>query len=114
MRIRWTQPAARDLTNICDYIEGRDTPATARRIALLIYRSIDSLHKNNIVGKIGSAQESDRVPNWRGFQNFALSGEFGSSPVWSAMPVLRRGLTEIGPRAELPRSRVKLRSHRTP
>jgi plasmid stabilization system protein ParE len=24
MRIRWTEPAARDLTHICDYIEERD------------------------------------------------------------------------------------------
>jgi len=26
MRIRWTEPAARDLTNICDYIEEHDGP----------------------------------------------------------------------------------------
>jgi toxin ParE1/3/4 len=43
MRIRWTQPAADDLTQICDYIEAHDTPATARRVALTIYESIGAL-----------------------------------------------------------------------
>ena len=43
MRIRWTQPAADDLTQICDYIEEHDTPATARRVALAIYESIGTL-----------------------------------------------------------------------
>jgi plasmid stabilization system protein ParE len=43
MRIRWTEPAARDLTHICDYIEGHDGPATARRVALTIYESVSSL-----------------------------------------------------------------------
>jgi plasmid stabilization system protein ParE len=36
MRIRWTDPAARDLTHICDYIHDRDAPAAARRVALTI------------------------------------------------------------------------------
>lgn len=43
MRIRWTDPAARDLTHICDYIEGHDGPATARRVALIIYESVGCL-----------------------------------------------------------------------
>ncbi len=43
MHIRWTDPAARDLTHICDYIEGRDGPTTARRVALTIYESVNSL-----------------------------------------------------------------------
>jgi len=43
MRIRWTEPAARDLTHICDYIEERDGPGTARRVALTIYKSVSSL-----------------------------------------------------------------------
>jgi toxin ParE1/3/4 len=45
MRIRWTQPAVRDLTHICDYLEEHATPAAARRVALAIYRSISSLNK---------------------------------------------------------------------
>jgi len=43
MRIRWTEPAARDLTDICDYIRENDAPAAARRVALTIYESVDLL-----------------------------------------------------------------------
>jgi hypothetical protein len=32
MRIRWTEPAARDLTRVCDYIERHADPATARGV----------------------------------------------------------------------------------
>jgi plasmid stabilization system protein ParE len=37
MRIRWTEPAVRDLTNICDYTEDHDGPEAARRVALRIH-----------------------------------------------------------------------------
>jgi plasmid stabilization system protein ParE len=43
MRIRSTEPAARDHTQICDYIEEHDAPAKARRIALTIFEGISSL-----------------------------------------------------------------------
>jgi toxin ParE1/3/4 len=43
MRIRWTTPAARDLTRICDYLEKEADSETARRIALAICEGIDSL-----------------------------------------------------------------------
>jgi toxin ParE1/3/4 len=43
MRIRWTEPAARDLTGICDYINDHDGPDAARRVALRIYEGVDSL-----------------------------------------------------------------------
>ena len=43
MRIRWTTPAARDLTRICDYIEKEADSETARRIALPPYEGVDSL-----------------------------------------------------------------------
>jgi plasmid stabilization system protein ParE len=43
MRIRWTEPAARDLTHICDTIEEHDGPATARPVALTIYQGVGSL-----------------------------------------------------------------------
>ena len=43
MRIRWTDPAARDLTHICDYIDERDGPQTARRVALTIHQGVSSL-----------------------------------------------------------------------
>jgi plasmid stabilization system protein ParE len=35
MRNRWTQPAAHDITQICDYIEKRGSSATAHRVALV-------------------------------------------------------------------------------
>jgi len=43
MRIRWTTPAARDLTGISDYIGERDGPVLARRVALTIYERVDAL-----------------------------------------------------------------------
>ena len=43
MHVRWTAPAARDLTHICDYIEEHDSSATARRVALSIYERISAL-----------------------------------------------------------------------
>ncbi len=33
-RIRWTESAARDFIQICDYIQEYDAPAPARRVAL--------------------------------------------------------------------------------
>ena len=39
MRIRWTEPASRDLTQICDYLSNEDSQATARRIAILIHET---------------------------------------------------------------------------
>ena len=43
MRIRWTEPAARDLTNICDYTEEHNGPEAARRTALRIYKCVSTL-----------------------------------------------------------------------
>jgi len=43
MRIRWTELAQRDFTNICDYTEEQNGPAAARRIALRIYEAIGLL-----------------------------------------------------------------------
>ncbi len=34
MRIRWTEPAANDLTNICDYIEKRDRSGSRLVVAV--------------------------------------------------------------------------------
>jgi toxin ParE1/3/4 len=52
-RIRWTEPAARDLTHICDYTEQRDGPAAARRIALRIHGAIEQLATFPESGRIG-------------------------------------------------------------
>jgi plasmid stabilization system protein ParE len=35
-RIRWTEPASRDFTQICNYVQEHDGPAPARRVALAI------------------------------------------------------------------------------
>ena len=43
MRIRWTEPAARDFTQICDYIQEHDSGAAARRVALSIYERVNAL-----------------------------------------------------------------------
>ncbi len=43
MRIRWTEPAIRDFTGICDYTDEQIGPAAARRLALRIYEAIDLL-----------------------------------------------------------------------
>jgi plasmid stabilization system protein ParE len=43
MRIRWTGPAASDLTRICGYLEEHDSPVVARRIALSIYEGVEAL-----------------------------------------------------------------------
>jgi len=59
MRIRWTELAARDLTHICDYIKERDSPETARRIALAIYQGIGALIQFPQRGRPG------RKPNTR-------------------------------------------------
>ena len=43
MLVRWTKPAADDLTHICDYTEERFGSAQARRAAVAIYDAADSL-----------------------------------------------------------------------
>ena len=53
MLVRWTKPAARDLTQICDYIEEKASPAAARRVALSIYESVAALAKFPEQGRIG-------------------------------------------------------------
>ena len=53
MRIRWTESAAQDLTRICDYLEEHGSPATARRVAAVIYDCIGSLEAFPRRGRIG-------------------------------------------------------------
>ncbi len=53
MRIRWTEPAARDLTGICDYIEEQDGPVAARRVAIRIYEAVDTLTRFPLRGRLG-------------------------------------------------------------
>jgi len=43
MRIRWTEQAVHDLTQICDYLEEHHSAVTARRVALSIYERMSAL-----------------------------------------------------------------------
>jgi toxin ParE1/3/4 len=59
MLVRWTTSAADDLTHICDYTEEHFGPAQARRAALAIYDSVESLRALPQKGRPG------RKPNTR-------------------------------------------------
>jgi plasmid stabilization system protein ParE len=43
MRIRWTGPAASDLTQICDYIKKQSSAVTAHRVAMHICQRVEAL-----------------------------------------------------------------------
>ena len=58
MRIRWSDPAVDDFTNICDYIEQNASANVARRVALAIYQSIDVLSKFPESGRTGRKPET--------------------------------------------------------
>jgi plasmid stabilization system protein ParE len=53
MRVRWTEPAARDLTNVCDYTEQHHGPEAARKLALRVYEAIGSLPQFPHLGRLG-------------------------------------------------------------
>ena len=59
MLVRWTKPAVDDFTHICDYTEEHFGPAQARRAALSIYESVESLRRSPHRGRLG------RKPNTR-------------------------------------------------
>jgi toxin ParE1/3/4 len=58
MHIRWTDPAVQDFTQICDYIEEHGSGATARRVAVSIYRSISQLGQFPQSGRTGRQPET--------------------------------------------------------
>ena len=53
MRIRWTDSAIHDFTQICDYIEEHSSGYKAREIALFIHKSLDLLEKFPELGRTG-------------------------------------------------------------
>jgi toxin ParE1/3/4 len=53
MRLRWTATALHDLTQICDYIGEHGSSPVARRVALAIVRSIDTLVEFPELGRSG-------------------------------------------------------------
>ena len=65
MRIRWTEPADRDLAQIADYIEKHSSNAIARRIALSIYER---------VGALAQFPEQGRTGRKLGTRELVLSG----------------------------------------
>jgi toxin ParE1/3/4 len=58
MRIRWTEPAVRDFTQICDYIQEHGTAAIAHRVAHSMYKQISSLSKFPEIGRTGRKPET--------------------------------------------------------
>lgn len=53
MRLRWTDSAARDFTQICDYIEEHSSGATARRVGFSIHQALDLLAEFPELGRTG-------------------------------------------------------------
>ena len=53
MRIRWTEPADRDLAQIADYLEKHGSDAIARRIAFSIYERVAALAQFPEQGRTG-------------------------------------------------------------
>jgi toxin ParE1/3/4 len=53
MRIRWTEPAVRDLTQIADYLEDHAGSSVACRIALSIYERVEALAQFPEQGRTG-------------------------------------------------------------
>jgi addiction module RelE/StbE family toxin len=53
MSIRWTEPAANDLTAICDFIERHNGPSVGHRLALSIYDRISGLADFPEMGRVG-------------------------------------------------------------
>lgn len=53
MIVRWTRPAADDLTHICDYTAELFGAAQARRAAMSIYAAVGALKEMPLRGRAG-------------------------------------------------------------
>jgi toxin ParE1/3/4 len=53
MRVRWTEPAARDLTGICDYTREHLGRESARKLAEHVYTAVGSLLQFPHLGRLG-------------------------------------------------------------
>ena len=69
---------------------------------------------NPIRGFLGSEQESDESPDWRGVRDFAYPGNSTVCRSGRQMPVLRRASLKLAGSRHFQRSRVRLRSHGRP
>jgi toxin ParE1/3/4 len=58
MHIRWTEPAVRDFTAICDYLKEQGSSDRSRRIALSIFERIGLLAKYPEFGRTGRSPET--------------------------------------------------------
>lgn len=58
MRIRWTDPAVRDFTAICDYLEQHGNSDIAGRVAKHIFTSVGMLSKFPESGRSGRKPET--------------------------------------------------------
>jgi toxin ParE1/3/4 len=58
MLVRWTKPAADDLTHICDYTLEQFGAIQARRTALAIYECAESLHTLPGRGRPGRVRDT--------------------------------------------------------
>lgn len=61
MRIRWTEPSARDLTAICDYIREHSGAEAARKVALRIYQDIGMLSRFPYLGRPGRKTDTHEL-----------------------------------------------------
>lgn len=59
MRIRWTKPAAADLTHICDYTKEHFGAQQAHSAGSAIYKAVNSL------GRLAARGRKGRKPNTR-------------------------------------------------
>jgi len=62
MIVRWTKPAVDDLIHICDYTESRFGAAQARRAALTMYESAESLRNLPNRGRLGRKAGTRELP----------------------------------------------------
>lgn len=53
MRIRWTEPAARDLITICDYVKENGSAAAARSVGMSLYDRVGGLAEFPEMGRPG-------------------------------------------------------------
>ena len=56
MRIRWTEPALRDFTDVCDYTRIHLGHLRARQTALQIYEAVSRIQKFPFIGRPGRKQ----------------------------------------------------------
>ncbi len=58
MRLRWTEPAIRDFTSICDNLREHGSPELSRRVALSIHDRIGLLAQYPEFGRTGRLPET--------------------------------------------------------